>query len=72
LHSKFEPAEQRARLEPAIALYLIIAWHVLFLTRLGHDYPERSCDTVFDEAEWKAVDLGMRCWPLLQTRKARR
>jgi hypothetical protein len=49
--------EKRARLEPAIAFYLIIAWRVLFLTRLGRDCPEMPCDAVFDEAEWKAVYL---------------
>jgi len=49
--------EKRARLEPAIAFYLIIAWRVLFLTRLGRDCPEMPCDVVFDEAEWKAVYL---------------
>ena len=49
--------EKRARLEPAIVFYLIIAWRVLFLTRLGRDCPEMPCDTVFDEAEWKAVYL---------------
>lgn len=47
----------RHRLEPAIVFYLIIAWRVLFLTRLGRDCPEMPCDTVFDEAEWKAVYL---------------
>ncbi|NEV65424.1 IS4 family transposase, partial [Thiorhodococcus minor] len=49
--------ERRARLEPAIAFYLIIAWRVLFLTQLGRDCPELPCDVVFDEAEWKAVYL---------------
>jgi hypothetical protein len=49
--------EKRARLEPAIAFYLIIAWRVLFLTRLGRDCPEMPCNAVFDEAEWKAVYL---------------
>lgn len=49
--------QKRERLEPAIAFYLIIAWRVLFLTHLGRTCPDMPCDTVFDEAEWKAVYL---------------
>jgi hypothetical protein len=49
--------ERRERLEPAIALYMIIAWRVLMLTHLGRTCPELPCDVVFDEAEWKAVYL---------------
>ena len=49
--------EKRQRLEPALAFYTIIAWRVLFLTMLGRDCPEMSCDTVFADEEWKAVYL---------------
>ena len=49
--------EKRKRLEPALAFYTIIAWRVLFLTMLGRDCPEMSCDTVFADEEWKAVYL---------------
>ena len=49
--------EKRARLEPALAFYMIIAWRVLFLTMLGRDCPELPCDTVFADEEWKAVYL---------------
>lgn len=47
--------ETRARLEPALALYMIVAWRVLFLTMLGRACPEMPCDVVFDTAEWHAV-----------------
>lgn len=43
------------RLKPAIALYMIIAWRVLYLTMLGRKCPNISCDTVFDTEEWQAV-----------------
>lgn len=43
------------RLEPALALYLIIAWRVLYLTMLGRTCPELPCDAVFAEEEWHAV-----------------
>ena len=49
--------ETLERLEPALALYLIIAWRVLYLMRLGRQCPEMPCDVVFDEAEWRAVYL---------------
>ena len=45
------------RLQPALALYMIIAWRVLMLTTLGRDCPEMPCDVVFDTAEWQAVYL---------------
>jgi Transposase DNA-binding/Transposase Tn5 dimerisation domain len=43
------------RLEPCIALYMIIAWRVLYLVMLGRKCPELPCNIVFDENEWKAV-----------------
>lgn len=49
--------EKRERLEPALAFYMIIAWRILFLTRLGRECPDMPCDGVFDDAEWKAVYL---------------
>jgi hypothetical protein len=45
------------RLQPALAIYMIIAWRVLMLTTLGRDCPEMPCDVVFDPAEWQAVYL---------------
>jgi hypothetical protein len=49
--------EKRERLEPALAFYMIIAWRVLFLTMLGRECPEMSCDCVFADEEWRAVYL---------------
>ncbi len=43
------------RLKPAIALYMIIAWRVLYLAMLGRKCPNLSCDAVFDTEEWQAV-----------------
>jgi hypothetical protein len=53
--------ETRERLEPALALYMIIAWRVLYLTMLGRDCPEMPCDAVFGDEEWKAVYLVTQC-----------
>ncbi|WP_328984040.1 IS4 family transposase [Thiorhodovibrio winogradskyi] len=49
--------ETRERLEPALAIDMIIAWRVLYLTMLGRECPEMPCDAVFAEEEWKAVYL---------------
>jgi hypothetical protein len=49
--------EKRERLEPALGLYMIIAWRIQFLTMLGRECPELPCDTVFADEEWKAVYL---------------
>lgn len=43
------------RLEPALALYMIIAWRVMWLTVLGRTCPDLPCDAVFDDSEWQAV-----------------
>jgi hypothetical protein len=47
--------EHGNRLKPAIALYMIIAWRVLYLTMLGRKCPNISCEAVFDREEWQAV-----------------
>lgn len=49
--------EALSRLEPALALYMIVAWRVLYLMRLGRQCPELPCDAVFEDAEWRAVYL---------------
>jgi len=38
-----------------IAMYLIVAWRILYLTMLGRSCPDLSCDVVFEENEWKSV-----------------
>jgi Transposase Tn5 dimerisation domain/Transposase DNA-binding len=38
-----------------IALYLIIAWRILYLTMLGRNCPNISCDLVFEANEWQSV-----------------
>ena len=57
---RFEDLE---RLLPCLAIYLIVAWRVLFLCRLGRSCPEMSCEAVFDPAEWKSVYVVVRREP---------
>ena len=43
------------RLQPSIALYMIIGWRILAMTMLGRSCPDIACNAVFDEDEWRAV-----------------
>lgn len=47
--------EREDRLQVCLAFYLIVAWRVLYVLKLGRECPQMSCDTVFSEAEWKSV-----------------
>lgn len=47
--------QSRERLEVALALYLIVAWRVLYLTRLGRTVPDLCCEVAFSPQEWQAV-----------------
>lgn len=38
-----------------LALYMIVAWRVLFLTMMGRVCPDIDCNVVFDDCEWRAV-----------------
>jgi hypothetical protein len=43
------------RLRTCLALYLIIAWRVLYVARLGFACPELPCTVLFETVEWQAV-----------------
>ncbi len=47
--------ETMDRLTPCLAVYLIVAWRVLLLCRLGRSLPEMNCEALFDESEWKSL-----------------
>ena len=40
---------------PCLALYMIIAWRILFITMLGRIDPDMPCNKVFHESEWQSV-----------------
>ena len=42
------------RTKVAIALYMVVAWRVLYVMKLGRECPELPCDVVFEEDEWQA------------------
>jgi hypothetical protein len=47
--------EYPERLVACICLYMVVAWRIHFLTKLGRTCPELPCSVVFDECEWKSV-----------------
>ena len=42
------------RTKVAIALYMVVAWRVLYLMTLGRECPTLPCDVVFEKDEWQA------------------
>ena len=52
--------EDAARYLPCLALYMVIAWRVMYVMMLGRECPEMSCAEVFSEAEWKSVYVVVR------------
>lgn len=47
--------EAEARFQVCLALYLIVAWRVLYVLKLGRECPDLSCEAVFTPAEWQSV-----------------
>jgi hypothetical protein len=47
--------EDVQRLEVALALYMVIAWRINRLMRLGRTLPDMPADAVFDVDEWHAA-----------------
>lgn len=47
--------KEDTRIKPLIALYAIVAWRILYLTKLGRECPDLPCDVVFTEEEWKSI-----------------
>lgn len=43
------------RFLPCLAIYLIVTWRTLYVCRLGREFPDISCEAVFEPAEWKSV-----------------
>jgi Transposase Tn5 dimerisation domain len=47
--------QTKARLVNALASYLIVAWRMHAISRLGRAYPEVSCEGVFAAPEWQTI-----------------
>jgi hypothetical protein len=44
-----------AKLELALAVYMVVAWRLARLVRLGRTHPDISADNLFTETEWKGA-----------------
>lgn len=43
------------RFLPCMAMYLIVAWRTMYVCRMGREFPDADCETIFEPSEWKAV-----------------
>ncbi len=48
------------RMMPCLGLYLIVAWRVLFVCRMGRSCPDIDCEAIFEPLEWKAVWVAVK------------
>jgi hypothetical protein len=44
-----------ARLENCLAIDMVVAWRILYMTRLGRCTPDLPASVVFEDFEWKAL-----------------
>lgn len=49
---RFETLE---RIYNCLSLYMIIAWHIMYLCYMSRSFPEASCELLYEPSEWKAV-----------------
>ena len=47
--------EKLERLEACLAVYMIIAWRVMFIEMLARSTPNIRCSVIFEDHEWKSV-----------------
>jgi hypothetical protein len=47
--------EKIERYQRCLAVYMVVAWRVFYLTMLGRACPEMSCESVLEPEEWKAL-----------------
>lgn len=47
--------ETQDRLEPCLALYMVVAWRILHLVMLGRQCPNLPCDVLLTASEWQSA-----------------
>lgn len=52
--------QQASRLFVCIALYMIVAWRILYATFIGRVCPHLSCSMLFEKDEWQSVYAVMK------------
>lgn len=48
-------AKRAATLEAALAVDAVVAWRVMWLTKLGRETPDVPCSIFFEQEEWQAL-----------------
>ncbi|MCK5134112.1 MAG: IS4 family transposase, partial [Candidatus Sabulitectum sp.] len=43
------------RIEACLAIDMVVAWRIYYLTKLGREVPDVPCTVFFEDAEWKAL-----------------
>jgi Transposase DNA-binding/Transposase Tn5 dimerisation domain len=43
------------RLLACLAVYLAVSWRTLYVCRLGREFPDMDCESLFEPSEWKSV-----------------
>jgi hypothetical protein len=54
-HVEDKQFEHIDRVMNYLAICLIVTWRTLMVCRLGREFPEISCEAVFEPSEWKSV-----------------
>jgi hypothetical protein len=47
--------ESAAGLQACLAIDLVVAWRVMWLSKLGRETPDVPCSVFFEQAEWQAL-----------------
>jgi len=47
--------ETKERMTACLAIYMIVAWRILYVTMMGRQGPDLPCSVVFHEYEWRAA-----------------
>lgn len=55
-----------AKLELALAVYMVVAWRLARLVRLGRTHPDLDASTLFSETEWKGAYILAKKTPPAQ------
>lgn len=42
-------------IEKCLAIDMVVAWRIYYLTKLGREIPDMPCTVFFEDAEWKAL-----------------
>ena len=56
------------KIKRCLAIDLVVAWRIYYLTMQGRKTPDVSCDAFLEEAEWKTLAYYKNDRPVLETR----